>query len=143
MAGIIELADVTGWIDPSTEKLVITQLDDALSISLSTILLASLSGIYDVSAWTDPSTTPSLVKKILGMQYIGWLILRIYAEDEDSSAYAEKLIAEADTLIAGLTSGAIAITDIPVVVSDLRTPSFYPNGKDLCDGPVFKMGEIW
>lgn len=140
--GIIEISDAKAWADTPMGKLPMEELDDALVASLSTQLLARLASIYKVNEWTDHEHTPSLIKKILGMQYVGWYYERTYADNQDESNYGTRLLASAETLIVGLVDGSLSLTDLPEgsqLDPNLGLPGFLHDEV----GPVFAMGQIW
>lgn len=152
MASIIELSDAQAWIDQVGNKLPLASLDDALVSSLAEQLKGRLGQQYNVEAWTNTNNTPALIKKILGMQYIGWHYQRVFANDTDNvSNYGARLLEEAEKLIVALTTGVLTVTDVLPV--QLGTPAFYPtNASSALDpttddpslgGPVFALGTIW
>lgn len=151
MASLIGLSDVTGWLDTASEKITITAIDEALSSSLEETLKASLASQYDTSTWTSSGTTPSLIKKILGMQYIGWLYQKIYSGDNDGSDYGDMLLAEAGKLITSLAAGSITLESITPLGTS--APAFFPTDASSAQvptddfpsfgGPTFTLGQIW
>jgi hypothetical protein len=149
----ISVGEAQAWAESS--KLPVTVIDEALDDAVSATVLARLAQTFDVSAWVSSSATPSLVRKIIAMQYISQLISRAYASDEVASDYSIRLLGMSEGLIDGLTSGTTVLTDIPsggVIGSD-DTPSFYPDDASglswaqpedrSLGGPAFTMGVIW
>lgn len=148
----ITTADVNAFADG--RKITIAALDAALEGTQSTQVFARLSQIYNTSTWVDENTTPTLVKSIIAMLYVGWLFQRTYSEDTNISNYGTLLIAEATTLLDGLVAESIVIPNLPIGQNTgLSQPSFYPDDlssaaettyDDMSLGPAkFTMGQVW
>lgn len=151
----ITVEDAQAWADGV--KLNIATLDSDLEDSISTQVLAEVSQAYDVSSWTSSTGTPSLIRKIIAMEYVGWYFQRVYSEDDEANSYGLQLISEAKSLIAGIVAGTLNLPDAPAGSQQLlSTPLFYPtdlssstsirdtNGNDTSVGPSkFSMGQIW
>jgi hypothetical protein len=148
----IQASDANAWADKS--KLNITVLDADLESQTAAEVLGRVSAAYDVSAWTGFSNTPTLVRKIISMLYVGWFYERTYSEDEDTSNYGAMLIDSAERLLIGIESGQTVIDGlIPSLASKNLSADFYPTdlssaGTPNIDdpslgGPAFTMGQIW
>lgn len=152
MAAHITLLEAQAWADG--RKLVLTSVDNELEVSQTSQVFGSLSQVYDTSTWVDALTTPTLVRKIIAMLYVGWYFQRAYSEDADLSTYGLLLVAQAQKLLDGLIAGSIVlpITEAPAPLNNDR-PSFYPTDassaldptvSDMSLGPAaFSMGQIW
>jgi hypothetical protein len=152
MTAHITAAETNAWADKY--KLDLTTLDGELEDSLATQVIVRLSQVYDTSSWVDTTTTPSLVRKIIAMKYVGWYFQRTYSEDEEANNYGLMLIGQADNLIEGIVSGAYPLPGTTTVDGiAVGTPVFYPNdassaltptASDRSLGPArFSMGQIW
>jgi len=148
----IEVAEAQAWAEQS--KLNILDIDADLEASVSTQVLARLAASYDTTVWTTSTSTPSLVRKIIAMQYVSWQISRAYAADAGENDYALRLLGMSETLIDGIISGAIPLTDLVSGQTTFDTsPAFYPTDTSSAmsptaddrslGGPVFTMGVIW
>jgi len=130
---------------------------------VATQVIAEISQSYDVSTWLDTTTTPSLVRKIIAMEYVAWYFQRTYSEDDGINTYGVMLLAEAKNLIQGIISGSITLPDAPGDPVSTSQPVFYPTDAssalrasdtgwnthlgDWTDRSVgsekFSMGTIW
>lgn len=148
----IVLAEPQTWAEAS--KLTMTALDEGLTDTIATEVLARLAGIFDTSPWVDTTTTPKLVRKIIAMKYVGWYINRTYSSDEGMSLYAWRILQMADNLISGLIDGSIILVDDTNPANALSgTAQFYPTDASSAleptiddmslGGPSFTMGVIW
>jgi hypothetical protein len=154
---LIELNDAVGWADTVNGKFPsMAELDGNLALSLQEVLIGQLSSTFNTALWVSPATTPSLIKKILGMQYTASAFERMYADDNDISNYGTRLLQQADKLIQGLIAGNITLTDLSdtdVVAAGIGQPAFFPTNassaqeptKDFPSfgGPAFTIGELW
>jgi hypothetical protein len=131
----------------------VVTLDTELLDQLEDETLSRLQGAgYETSTWTDSSTTPRIVRLAIAKLYVSWLIDRQYSEDEDLNAYAQRLAANAETVIAGLVDGTLVIPGSPEG-EGIGQPSFYPNDDssaacptwdDRSLGPAqFSMGQVF
>jgi hypothetical protein len=136
----IQAADANAWAD--RVKLTLTDpLDAALEAQTYAEVSASAADAYDVSSWVDYSSTPSLIKKVMAMYYVGWYISRVYSEDDDASAYAVMLLARADKLLEGISEGTTLLTDAaPGTSLNNNAPMFYPN--DMSSLPWCEPGGV-
>ncbi len=157
--------DVNAWTDGV--KLHVDDLDENLESSVSTQVLSEASQAYDITSWVDADSTPSLIRKIIAMQYAGWLLERTYSEDDDIDAYGVMLLAQSQKLLDGVAAGTTTLLDAPPGTSlNNNSPVFYPNdgSSDVIPlvngiptpryqwplnrdtslgGPYFSMGTIW
>lgn len=148
----ITVADAQAWAEST--KLTMSDLDTDLLASVSTVILAKVAGRFDTTSWIDTTNTPSLIRKIIAMEYTAWYINRAYSSDEGLSVYARRLMAMVLDLIAGLLDGGIILTDDTNPADALGgTAQFYPTDSSSLavatvddmslGGPVFTMGVIW
>lgn len=148
----ITAEEANAWADHS--KLNFGELDSDLEGSQATQVLTRVSQVYDVSGWITPGTTPSLIRKIISMLYVGWYYQRTYSEDANVNSYGLLLINQAEALIEGIVSGAIILPDAPPGTDlGINQPAFYPTDSsstlqptndDPSLGPAkFSMGRIW
>lgn len=140
----ITVTEAQAWLEGT--KLTIGALDTSLETQVASVVLAQLSNAYTVTAWTDNTSTPSLVRTIIAMKYAAWFYRRQYSENADDLDYADKLDAWADSLIAGIVSGAIALAEVPVG-STVELPSYYPTDTSVdANGNIetarFTMGQL-
>lgn len=152
MALHITVDEANAWADRF--KLNFGELDSELENSQAVQVLARVSQAYTVTSWVDSATTPSLVRKIIAMMYVGWYYQRTYSEDGEMNSYGVMLITAAENLLSGIVDGSLALVDA-VVGTDLHSsePGFYPTDAssalvptttDSSLGPAkFTMGTIW
>lgn len=130
-----------------------SQLDGELEVQIASHVVARIATVYDTSSWTTSTSTPQIVKTIIAMSYAAWMYDRLYSDDnDDTNAYADKLRATADAMLANILDGT---TEIPGIdpTSDSGAPSFYPtDGSSALEpttddpslGPArFSMGTIF
>ena len=152
MTSHITPAEANAWADHV--KLSVTSVDSELEAAQAVEVLSRIGTVYAVSGWTDPLTTPSLVRKIIAMKYVGWLFQRTYSEDAPISDYGLLLIAQAENLIDGIIAGTLALPGSTTVDGQITgSPAFYPNdassaltptSEDRSLGPnSFSMGQVW
>lgn len=129
--------DASAWADGS--KLVIDALDGDLAESVTTGVYDRVRVMYNTAAWVGPSSTPSLIRKIMAMQYVAWLYERTYSEDGAGNTYANRLFLESEMLLNNLVSGVIVLEDVPSLAgtTGLGSPLY-----EVTE-PVFTMGQIW
>ena len=148
----ITVAEANAWADKV--KLNFGELDSELENAQATQVLSRVSQVYNVSSWVDSSNTPSLIRKIIAMLYVGWYYQGVYSEDDSVNSYGLLLINQAETLVEGIISGAITLTDAAAGTDlGLSLPAFYPNDAssalkptdiDSSLGPEkFSMGKVW
>lgn len=148
----VSVGDLNAWTDQV--KLDVTEIDEDLLDAQVTEVLAGVAAAYDTSTWLDDSDTPSLVKKIIAMMYVGWFYQRTYSEDDNVNSYGLMLIARAQALITGIVAGTIVLPDAPVgSATNIDSPVFYPTDASSgatptfddmsLGGPAFSMGQIW
>lgn len=149
----ITVEDANAWTDKN--KLFVTDLDADLANQQAAEVLNRISAVYDVTGWTDNTNTPTLVRKIMAMLYVGWYYQKTYSEDEDTNSYGLMLMAKAEALL-----DSIANKSLPLVGEVLTTTGVtnysgdvYPNDLSSSQaptyddpslgGPAFTMGTIW
>jgi hypothetical protein len=148
----IDVVEAQSWAEQS--KLSIASIDGGLEDSIATQVLAKIAAAYDTTAWTTSTSTPSLVRKVIAMQYVSWQISRAYAADDGENDYALRLLGMSESLIEGIISGAIPLTDLPSDQTAFSaTAAFYPSDASSAmeptaddrslGGPAFTMGVIW
>lgn len=147
----ISIEEANAYADKN--KLNIAFIDTDLEASQAELTFAKISQVYDASTWVDGTTTPSLVRKVIAMQYVGWYYLRVYSEDEDVSTYGQLLLSQAAEILEGIVTGTLVLTDVSVPAINPDQPSFYPTDVSSAQsptyedpslgGPTFSMGRIW
>lgn len=148
---LITLTEATAWAEQTKMAPALVALDDALLTHLESEVLTTLNAAVDTSSWTTTSNTPQIVKTIISKLYVSWLIDRQYSEDEDLSAYAGRLAANASNLLTGIVSGDIEIIGVPSIGTG--QPGFYPTDVSSSQtatsddpslgGPYFSMGAVF
>lgn len=129
------------------------QLDGGLEVQVASPIIARIGTIYDTSGWTTSVNTPQIVKTIIAMYYAAWMYNKQYSDDnDDTNAYADKLMAMADAMLQNILDGT---TEIPGIdpTTDSGAPSFYPTDassaleptvEDPSLGPAkFSLGTIF
>jgi hypothetical protein len=107
-------------------KLSLGSLDGGLEAQIVSTVLARLGTAYDTSTWLTTHTTPMVVKTIIAMYYAAWMHNKQYADDnDDTNAYADKLMQMADAALANLLDGTTEIPGVDPIV-DSGAPSYYP-----------------
>ena len=118
--------DVQPWL--SDDRLDIELTDDLSEETyLSAVLTGRLSKAgYDTSSWTSAPSTPDVIRGILGRQVAAYRILKVYADQEDVSAYAQEVLLDsAENTIEMLLSGDIDLGDSSYDETT-GTAGFYP-----------------
>jgi hypothetical protein len=144
--------DVQAWLE--TTKMTVSSLDIELEQQIASETLGALQGKYPsyVSSWVDATSTPVIVKKVIAMQLAAWMYLRQYSESDDSVPYANLLLQKAGELLAGLSSGATDIIEVPGLPTSGQ-PVFFPTDVSSAtiptpdspsDGPPkFSMAQVF
>lgn len=147
----VAVSEVQAWVEPA--KMTVTVLDQELLSQLEEEILVQLSPQYDVSSWLTPETTPKIVRVVIAKTYSSFFIDRAYSENQDGgNDYAARLMANANMLMTGLTSGSIDIPDVPATNSS-TAPSFFPTDASSAQlptsenpefgGPYFSLGRVF
>lgn len=148
----IATTDVQPWFE--TTKMAISSLDADRESQISSQVFGRLALVFptEVLTWIDTNTTPQLVKSIISMLYAGWLYDTTYSENPDDNGYADRLRANAQTLIDGIVEGTTILTDVPSA-PDVSAPEFFPTDASTAacptddnpsDGPMkFTMGKVF
>lgn len=148
----IATTDVQAWFELT--KMTVSSVDAAREDQISSQVLSQIGNLYpdQVLTWIDTTTTPKLVKSIISMMYAGWMYDTQYSENPDDNTYADRLRAQAQNLIEGIMSGAIALLDVPTL-PDETGALFFPNDVSSAncptwdnpsDGPeAFRMGKVF
>lgn len=147
----VTLSEVAAWVEQA--KVPISTLDTELLSQLEEEVLVQLSPQYDTSLWFDDTTTPKIVRVIIAKMYASFHIDRAYSENQDGgNDYAARLMANANMLMTGLTSGSIDIPDEPQTNSS-SAPSFFPTDMSSAQlptsenpefgGPYFSLGRAF
>jgi hypothetical protein len=148
----ISLQEAQAWA--TSDKLTVSALDANLEDGIAVTVLSKLAVVYATSSWTNSSTTPSIVRKIIAMEYIATYINRAYSNDESLNEYAAWLFGLAESLILGLTAGTLSIDpDAPIPPVDTSLPTYYPTDASSAQeptaddpslgGPAFTLGKVW
>jgi hypothetical protein len=148
---IITLAEAQGWMEKS--KMTVSNLDDALLSQVSAQVLARIQQTVDTTGWTTDTNTPKLVRSIIAMYYVSWYYSRVYSEEDGTNEYALRLLAMAEELLTGITSGIITLPEIPVLTVTTDSPLFYPTDASSAQDPTsddpslgpakFTLGQIF
>lgn len=152
MAVHISINEANVWADKS--KLTVGSIDTDLEDAAATMVLAMISQVVDTSTFVDTTNTPSLVRKIIAMQYMGWFYERVYSEDENFDTYGKMLLQQAKSLADGIMNGTLFIQGLaPGVDLGNVIVDYYPTDQstatdttfdDMSLGPEkFQMGMIW
>jgi hypothetical protein len=149
----IDIQEAQAWAEKTKLDLG-ASLDGELESSISAQVIGQIAQVYETSSWSDPTTTPKLVRSIIAMLYIAWIYDRTYSEDANSgSSYGALLRTQANTLLAAIVAGNVALSDVTPAV-DTGQPAFFPNDissdndplttGETSDGPEkFSIGTIW
>lgn len=128
--------EVQSWLELT--KLNLAALNTDLLSQLEEEVLVQLSSVYDVSTWVDETTTPKIVRTIIAKTYASYQIDKAYSENQDEgNDYAARLMANANMLLAGLTSGMFEIPEVPSPENP-GTASFYPTDASSAMEPTFE-----
>lgn len=147
---LIDAADANAWTEST--KLKFTGLDPALLEQVESQVLGRIASQFDTSTWVDRDATPKMVRSIVAMFYVSWHYDRSYSEDqEQGNDYAALLRAQAESLIAGILDGSIAVPEVPG--DEPGGPAFYPTDassalsptrEDPSLGPArFSVGQVF
>jgi hypothetical protein len=150
----ISLAEANAWLEAT--KLTLSSVDDQIDQNAANIVIGRLRQTFTLTAptWVDETTTPALVRTLISMYYVSYIYDRTYADDaSDTSNYAFILRRNADTVINGLISGAVILTEDPTAADTFGQPAFFPNDASSAnpasvdfpsDGPAaFTMGQVF
>jgi len=148
----ITVDEAQAWAEKSKLDLV-SELDGELEKQIANQVLARVATAYTVSGWTSSYNTPTLIKQIIAMFYVGWIYERQYSDDNNGpNVYGDKLLAMAEAALQNILDG---VTEIPGVdpVLDSGAPSFYPTDLSSAQCPTpedrslgdakFSMGNIF
>ena len=107
---ILTTALVNAWTDK--DRLNLTALDLDLESQIASQVIAQASQAFDTSTWVSEATTPTLIKSVMAMMYVG----RIYQNRnidsvDDLTFYGSKLIQDANSLLNNIISGLIVLRD--------------------------------
>lgn len=132
---LITTDEVQAWL--STDRLQLEATDDLPEESaVSNDVLARISAIgHDVSAWISPSTTPSTVKDVIALRVAAYRILKVYADQEEESAYAARLLKWAEDILTGILDGSVEMIEDPLIAGT-TAPLFFPTDASSIDEPV-------
>lgn len=142
MAMLIDLHEAKAWL--SETKIDLNELDDVFVDQLQSEILGRLSSVYQTSSWLTPSTTPTIIRKIISMRYVGWLYLRSFSEEAVENAYGMRLLIEADDLLNDATSGQLPIEGIDgvIITPDMSYGVITFEPSDDTE-PVFSMSQVF
>ena len=142
MAMLIDLHEAKAWL--SETKIDLNELDDVFVDQLQSEILGRLSSVYQTSSWLTPSTTPTIIRKIISMRYVGWLYLRSFSEESVENAYGMRLLIEADDLLNDATSGQLPIEGIDglIITPDMSYGVITFEPSDDTE-PVFSMSQVF
>jgi hypothetical protein len=124
--------------------------DDLLQIDAARYVRSLLAGMFSsttLSGWDSPANTPELIRGVAGRIIAAKYYAKLYSEDvADTSAYAQGLYNEANSIIDGIRNGTYIILDAsdnPIPVENPVTSGegfFWPDDTTL--GPFFTMGQV-
>jgi hypothetical protein len=148
----ITVDEAQAWAEKSKLDLV-SALDGELEKQIASQVLARVATAYDVSGWTTSINTPTLLKQIIAMFYVGWIYERQYSDDNNGpNVYGDKLLEMAEKALQNILDG---LTELPGVVPilDSGAPSFYPTDLSSAQCPTpwdrslgdakFSMGTVF
>jgi hypothetical protein len=150
----ISLAEANAWLEAT--KLTLSSVDSQIDQNASGIVIGRLRQTFTTTAptWLDEGTTPPLIRTLISMYYVSYIYDKAYADDaSDTSNYAFILRRNADSVIAGLISGAIILDEDPTAADTFGQPAFFPNDASSAnpassdfpsDGPpAFSLGQVF
>lgn len=116
-------------------------------IDAARFIRSMLSGTFtavQLATWVSPAATPELIRSVAGRLIAAKYYSVRYAEDSDTSNYAQQLYNQAVNIIMDIRNGSqvvVDITDTPIDVigAGFTADDFYPN--DSAPGPVFTMAK--
>lgn len=126
MAALIAIEDVVVWVDREKTESDIEELDEVLANQLTSAVLGVVSDVYDTEGWTTPETTPVLIRRIISMQYAGYLYHRIFSNDSITGEYGDRLLNDAKILLDGVVDGSLSILSddsVSAVVNLFKSPA--------------------
>lgn len=134
---LITLEDAKPW---STGRLELDSLDDVLANQVGSQVIARVSPVFETSGWLTPNTTPTLIKSIICMIYVGREYQKHHVtEVSELDYYGTKLIEDANLLIDSLLAGLLFLLDEdgnPILPYKGGMLQFEPVESD----PAFSMG---
>jgi uncharacterized protein (DUF1501 family) len=146
----IAFQEAQAWAEQSKLNLG-AELEGELEVQVVSQVFARIAKQVDTSSWVDVSTTPSIIRSIISMHYVAWIYRRTYSEETDGPTYADRLTQMADSLIAGILTGAVDIEEI--TEDDDSHASGYPTDTSTASDPTtddtslgpesFSMSTIW
>jgi hypothetical protein len=114
-----------------------SSLDGGLEGQVASTVLARLGSTYNTSTWTTTLTTPPVVKTIIAMFYAAWMYNKRYSDDnDDTNAYADKLMEMAEAMLVNLLDGTTEIPGVDPTV-DSGAPAFYPTDASSAECPTW------
>lgn len=138
---LITSDEVQAWLSTDRLQLLVTE-DLPEESTVSNEVLARISAIgHDVSGWTDSSNTPATVKDVIALRVAAYRILKVYADQDEESMYANRLLRWADDILEGIIAGTVEMTEDPLD-TDITTPLFFPTDTSSVDEPAkFSMSQ--
>lgn len=128
----ITLNEARAWAEAT--KFVISTLDAELLAHVEEEVLARIGVAVDTTGWTSDSNTPKIVRTAISKFYVSLAYDRQYSEDiSDGSAWAQRLMANAEMLISGIVDGTILIPGVETTAGD---PIFYPTDSSSAMSPT-------
>jgi hypothetical protein len=131
---LVTVAQVKSLLEP-TKLQHPANLDTDLLGLIEPMVLGRLAPGYDTSTWISNATTPKIVQTIISMIYAAYYYDKVYSEDVTTkeSPWVQRLLANAEMLIAGITDGSITLVEIGD--STIQQPIFYPNDNSSLQNP--------
>lgn len=101
-----------------------------------------------MDTWVDPATTPEIIRSIAGRMIACQVFGRAFSGNADEvSPYAQWLYNEAMSMLNGIITGTIVITELPdgvTATSHISEDYFYPNDSaDALDAVKFRMRDAF
>jgi hypothetical protein len=111
-------------------KCRLPSLEPVLEADQANYVLGRLFSTFQtlVPTWTDQTNTPELVRSVIAMRYAGWFYDRQYSEvisEDRAKSYGALLREQAETLLNGIISGSIELSEVPSGSAD-ESSVFYP-----------------
>lgn len=139
MAALITTDDVQPWL--STYRLELDAVDDLVEEpTISQEVTSRISALgHDVTTWIDSGTTPRTIRNIIALRVAAFRILKIYDDQGDESAYAQRLLGWAESMFTSVMDGTLSLVDDPISSDVTKGVVFFPTDSDTDDAPKFTM----
>ena len=144
----VTTAEVQAWL--SGDRHVVTE--DDLNDQLEELVLTRCAESFDVSTWTNAATTPELVRSVIACLTAAFFVRKVYADQDEDPAYADKLERLAWTTLGQIETGKLTLQDVDedvlTEVQEQYTAGVFPGDDERLeeDGDHiirFTMGEVF